>query len=668
MNKKPTLHITRKTLMQQFSQYTHGVHHLADNYRNDIQGLRAIAVILVFCSHADLAQFGGGFIGVDIFFVISGYVITMMLLRSENLSRPQNLYKFYISRLRRLLPALLFMLIMCSIAAYWIMPSLERGAQYSAAMSAAIWLSNFFFSMSDIGYFNYGAEDNLFLHTWSLGVETQIYLVWPFLLAFGIGEFSKAKVASQKRLLLVLVGVIFISFLACVAWSDSSAKYAFYMMPTRAWQFGVGALVAFYHTGKHVENNLPKIALNFLGIAGLVIIFTCALLYNKAMLYPGWLALFPTVGSALLLIAGFKNRSCWATQLISTKPMRWLGDLSYSIYLWHWPILFFYFYVGQFVSGINIFHVLLVTLVLAMISYYLIEKPLRHSSRLIQKPSEVLGLSFILFFGCILTIQYIKTVSASQLEATSEQAVQIRQMPEIYNKGCDDWYSSSILKPCEFGNPNAPHTAVLVGDSIAAQWFPALARYYEQRGWRLVVMTKSACPMVNQPFFYEPVNSIFHVCDTWRNSALEAIAKINPDTVIFGSSARYPFTQQEWWMGTKDVLHRLAPHAQNVRLFLGTPSLPFDGPSCLARKDWLQQYVFREDQACKVEMLHIDSWVWLQGVADDLPNVKIIDLNMLVCPNDICAAEINGVPVFRDSTHLNVDFVLSLTEKIAAVL
>ena len=166
---------------------------MENNYRFDIQGLRALAVLLVFFAHADWPLFSGGFIGVDVFFVISGYVITLLLLTEFNDNNTIVWHKFYARRLQRLLPALVFMILIISLISLIIIIPKEQLSQYGAAKSAAVWLSNMFFINSDINYFSTSASENLYLHTWSLGVEEQFYLLWPILMLIGLKYFNKVK-------------------------------------------------------------------------------------------------------------------------------------------------------------------------------------------------------------------------------------------------------------------------------------------------------------------------------------------------------------------------------------------------------------------------------------------------------------------------------------------
>ena len=213
------------------------------NYRTDIQGLRALAVLLVFFAHAGWTPFSGGFVGVDVFFVISGYVISQYLLKEYQLTQTLVLLNFYARRLQRLLPALVLMLITVAALSLLVLMPGEVDIQFHSAMNANFWVSNFFFHFSKLNYFGQGATESLFLHTWSLGVEEQFYLVWPIVLLFGLGGLNWQG-GREERLPAVMLLILAASLMLSMYWSQTSPSSAFYMMPSRIWQFALGGLVA----------------------------------------------------------------------------------------------------------------------------------------------------------------------------------------------------------------------------------------------------------------------------------------------------------------------------------------------------------------------------------------------------------------------------------------
>lgn len=641
-------------------------------YRSDVQGLRAIAVLLVFFSHAQWPLFLGGFVGVDIFFVISGYVITRVLLREYQKQKTILLHRFYARRLQRLLPALAFMLLVTTLVSLIVLTPSEQLFQYGTAISAALWLSNFYLIFSDISYFGQEAGDNLFLHTWSLGVEEQFYLIWPILILAGLGYFSR-KDNKVPRLAFILCLVLIVSLALSLFLSVTSAKQAFYLMPARAWQFASGALVAYWHSTKSFEQSLnPSTTIvNLVGVSGLGLILLSALWFDRATPYPNWQALIPTIGITLTLFAYRCNQVSHIERALSLQPLRWLGDISYSFYLWHWPILLFAGLLTPFYSGVNVLIALGATFAMASFSYYLIENPIRRNQRMLLAPKYVVGgaLTAMLLIGLSLSVLRWHSDNLN-LDPKQRQFVAIRhQVPVIYGYGCDEWYHSAQVRSCVVGNSHSKKKVVLIGDSVLMQWFPAIADLYASQDWQIVVLTKSSCPMVNRSFFYERIKSAYHVCDVWRERAVRTIVGLKPQVVIMGSASTYPFSKAEWQDGTRELFNQLLPYVGQIKLIAGTPRLGFDGPLCLARRDWLSKSLpDTYESTCSRELHSSESWSWLREVASEYSQVRFIDLSQDVCPASICSAKIHDTIVYRDNQHLTVDFVLAHKEMLGKQL
>jgi len=558
-----------------------------------------------------------------VFFVLSGYLITSLLRREYTDTGRIDFAAFYARRFKRLAPALIVMLVVTSLAALVFFPGYDQSKQAAAARSAALWISNLYFPFSNLGYFDEGAEKNLFLHTWSLGVEEQFYLVWPALVVAALRE-GKLRTA--------MLAIFGISLAVCLWSSYTQATWAFYMMPTRAWQFALGALV--------VGRTLPRWA----GWVGVAAIVGAAVSLTPAMTYPGALALIPAVGTALAL--------CSAPAFLSARPMQYLGRISYGWYLWHWPaILFGESLLFDWSEPLRRILMVAVSLVLAVVSYHLIENPIRLAT---LQPRKVLTASvtamFVLAAGATTWQHYWKEGEGG---ATFSRSI-------IYAQGCDDFYRDSKVKPCKFGDPKAEHVAVVIGDSIGLQWFPALQEIYTRPGWQLVVLTKSSCPMVDAPVFLHGIGRSFTECETWRPNAIAEVVRLDPEVLILGSSHTYQFTQEQWTDGTRRVLSAL-PSATRTIILRSTPVLPFNGPHCLGS--------FRAS-GCEAEVrdpVAEDVYRWI-GIAAKEHGAAQVNLNDLVCPHGMCKAKRDGMAVFQDRQHLNAAFVTSLTDEVAARL
>lgn len=636
-------------------------------YRGDIEGLRAIAVLLVVSAHAGLPGLAGGFVGVDVFFVLSGFLITGLLVREISTTGHLRFVDFYVRRLRRLLPALAVMLlVVCAFAALLLGPAEQRG-QADAAGAAALWLSNVHFAFTRLDYFSADTQTNLFLHTWSLGVEEQFYLVWPLLLIWLLPDRTFAKGVSRLKIGICVVMVV--SLALCVWFTYAVPALAFYMMPMRAWQFSAGAMtwLFFNRYGTH-DTWQPRyrwaMVMRGGGWAGLAMILAAGLAFNTRMPYPGAYALIPTLGAVGVLAAGSVVSFGGVGRLLSWRPMQALGRISYSWYLWHWPVLLLAAVVADSSAMSYRLLAIVVSLMLAMASYRWVEEPVRHQQRLLAH-----GRKTLLLAVAVMMLGNVSATHWDTLTSVRSDSPELRRFtraridsPVIYGMGCDDWYNSDEMKPCMFGAANAAHTVVLMGDSIAGQWFPAIARIFSNSDWRVLVLTKSSCPMVNAPFFYERIGREYGECDRWRDRSLTYLSTIKPDAVLISTVATNGFSEKEWVDGTASVLNRLSKASGHVFILRSTPYLPFNGPACLAvhqsRPKWLGS-----TSSCisALNDPHADMvFQWIQRATDSFPNVSTIDLSDEICPGQICSAERQGQIVFRDTQHLTASFAASL--------
>ena len=641
-------------------------------YRADIEGLRAVAILLVIACHARVPWLAGGFVGVDIFYVLSGYLITGLLVQEIRTTGGLRFANFYVRRLRRLLPALLLMLaVTCFLGRLLLAPDTQP-EQASAAAAAALWLSNFHFAFSNMGYFAPGPETNLFLHTWSLGVEEQFYLVWPLLMVLVMGAWGGAKRRPDARQLKWLFGAIFaVSLVLSLYWTWHAPHLAFYMMPSRAWQFALGALV-FLLVGSprwQPETHVPAMRwLPLGGWIGLAGILLAALTINGSMPYPGLLALLPAVGTALVLAAGGRDATTGAARVLSLRPMQAMGRVSYSWYLWHWPVLLLGATLLEAKDGWIRVALVLLSLLLATLSYRYFETPIRHNRALLEKPrlTVFVALAVMVLAGSFALRWHADALARMQTPEQLRYEAAHYDAPAIYHMDCDDWYHSATVHICAFGDPHATHTAIAIGDSVALQWFPAYVRIFGKPGWRLLVMTKSSCPMVDEPLFYPRIGREYTECSQWRNAALHDITIIKPDVVVLGSTL-YGFTKAQWITGTRRVLAEITPAAKQIFIMRATPRLPFDGPSCLTPRSALYRVLAGSSRCTAPAYNHYDAKVfdWLQGAITPYKNVEPIDMTDSVCPGGICHAELHGEIVFRDGEHMTATFAASLAPALA---
>lgn len=617
-------------------------------FRGDIEGLRAIAILLVLGAHFAIPGLAAGFIGVDVFFVISGYLITSILVREFSESGRINFPRFYANRLRRLFPALATMLIITSIVAYKVLPATQNLAQSKAAAMTSVWLSNVYFLFADVDYFSAETSTNAFLHTWSLAVEEQFYLFWPILLLLTFKLASAKYKKISLSIILVLVAVT--SGIACMVLANNWSAFAFYMMPTRAWQFAAGALI--WILSCNIDSS-RKIS-NIVGLVGLILLVLALTVIKSDSVYPGLLALLPTAAACSFLWAGGFSNSIIHRSL-SIAPLQWFGRISYSLYLWHWPVLI----LGEQLQPIrgvfsNTLLAFAISLLLAVATHHLIENPVRFGRFKRVKASYQIGV--VVCIMILLNSQFLRWNSHSQELLKSNQNEQFikatQDAPFFYKDGCDDWYQSDEVKPCRYGGDTAKKVAVLWGDSIGAQWFPTLIEMYDPKEWNIIILTKSSCPMVDQPFFYQRIGREYTECSSWRNKSIAWLSNQHIDALFIGSTASSPFTDEQWKDGTQGILKQLSK-IPKVYLIEANPTLHFNGPECLMQHS-ANQCSHVADNSGYEHVARI-----LKDTTQMFKNVHWIETASFVCPNNQCSAMQNKEIVFRDNQHLTATFAAS---------
>jgi peptidoglycan/LPS O-acetylase OafA/YrhL len=639
-------------------------HAVPFSYRPDLQGLRAIAVTLVVLAHAGVPIVAGGFVGVDVFFVLSGYLISGLIVREYEQTGHISFVRFYARRLKRLLPALALMLCITMAAASWPLSPEESRTQLASLPFATTWISNFYFAFREHGYFDELAERDLFLHTWSLGVEEQYYLAWPLLVLALLLATHRQRIVRPTSAALAILGCVFLASLGLsLHWLSTTPHAAFYLMPSRVWQFTLGAAIYVGLTSdisqdKGTSAFLDGMNRSLLLAFGLLLIVGSAVALPPNLAYPGLWALAPSLGGALVIAAGhgFQSRK----SPIAHPALVWIGDRSYSWYLWHWPILMLGFSLGFEGQPFSVFGLILLSLLAAILSYHLVELPFwkgkqSHLSHPQTLAAGLIGMGVVI----VISMQVLRSPPSTLVTPSTHTAQWRSDFPAIYFMSCDAWYHHARVEPCVFGPDDAPHTVVLIGDSIGVQWFSAVSIIFREPNWRTIVLTKSSCAMLDEEYVYPRAGGPYRVCTEWRNLAIDEIAKIQPDMVIIGSAATYGFSETQWVEGSARILARLSEAASKVIVIPGTPVLGFDGPGCLARNQSPEGQI--PPDVCTADSrtsMTRDVTNHLQRAAARYSNVHVLDLNDLVCPDDICRAfSHDGLAVFRDTQHLTDSFV-----------
>jgi peptidoglycan/LPS O-acetylase OafA/YrhL len=642
-------------------------------FRPDIEGLRGVAILLVVAYHAGVPGFTGGYVGVDVFFVLSGYLITWLLVREIEGTGRLDLTGFYARRARRLLPALALLLFATAVIGYFIYSPSEQHEFARSEFVTAGYVGNLYFAWQRTDYLGADAEMNPLMHTWSLSVEEQFYLFWPILiwLALRSGRRLDGSRTRHERLLWVVTVVLVISFALSVKLTHTLQPWAFYSSPARAWEFAVGGLAALLPIPIR-----PRIVRIF-GWFGFTALIYSALAFNGRTLFPGLAALIPVFGAAVILFAGAKDASAGLNRYLSATWLQGLGRLSYSWYLWHWPVLTFAAaWNGRLTLPARLGWLLL-SLGIAAVSYRFVENPIRRSRLLTSRPAYsivmAVGLTFLGLGVALAWRQVSIRALAVPVQARISKARQdVPNLPE----NCIASFLQTSVNECSFGNGGASSTIVLFGDSHAAQWFQAVNAVATTEGWRLVTFIKSACAPADISFVYPTLGRRYVECEQWREAALRQIKGMRPNLVIVTGSQWYAMssnvppavTSSDYLGGMKRTFGALNASGAHIVYLWDTPRLGFNIPDCLARAAW--QARLRRASSCAFDrQTSLDENVHrLDLQASSGFNVTPVDLTNYICPGNECEPEIGSIIVYRDANHITESFAMSLAPVLRGIL
>lgn len=519
--------------------------HRSIAFRPDIEGLRAVSIGLVLVFHASAWLLPGGYVGVDVFFVISGYLITTSLLAQHHsgASLGANLAQFWARRVRRLLPNALLVLLVTSLVAAWTLDdvSLARlGAEVGwSALDAANWL----FLRRSSDYLRWGEnEASVLLNYWSLAVEEQFYLVWPPILLL-LWRRRQAPAAQRRAALAVAALLALASFAYMLSLGRAALTAAFFASPPRAWELMAGVALALLLR----ERTQPLPGGPLWAMAGLLAIAASALGFSAATVHPGWATLLPVLGAAAVIGGLHARPEATPARWLGCAPMRAIGARSYSIYLWHWPVLALGALWWPAHGWLAQAALLLASLLLAEAAYRWVETPARRGWVPRLPAPRVVGVgvaaSLMLFATGAALVVGAETGVRRELLAGAPRGVpglpplrQVRaDLAEVYRNGCHrDFPHEAPAEGCRYGPADAP-AVLLFGDSHAAQWMPALQAAALARGMAVVSWTKSACPSADVTKWNPAMRGPYRECDRWREAVMQRLPVLQPALVVISN-------------------------------------------------------------------------------------------------------------------------------------
>ena len=643
------------------------------DFRPDIEGLRGLAVLLVVCFHGGLAWFSGGFIGVDVFFVLSGYLITGLLVAEFQRTSRIDLVRFYGRRAKRLLPAFALMLtVTLGVAAVIYGPD-ELLSTARAGRSAAVYLSNVFFGREAADYFAAGVKTNPFLHTWSLAVEEQFYLFWPLLVWMGL------RGRGSTTPLVWLLTVVSLASLGVCLWTTANTQtFAFYQLPARAWEFGLGGVAQLLSARLRL---LPRVAWRAVVLAGLAIVVGSASLIPEGPRFPGALALFPVCGTCLALMGGAALSREGGLRLIAAGPLPALGALSYSWYLWHWPFLVF---AAALFPTIGVGGKLLavgLSLGCAAAGYVLVENPIRYSRTFTIHPGRAIAMAAGIAVCTVGLSTSVVRYSGQLAQVPVLQrivAVARADISRIPRQRCTQATPSSAVITCNFGDTSSAIRVVLFGDSHAMQWFNSLEDISNLEHWELTTVVKSGCPVPSIDVPDQPPR-VVQACNTWRRGAFARIPILRAALVVVASSGGYlevtgrmnhgtGVTLDQWRSGAAASLAALSPSAAEI-LWVRDPPMPQgDVPTCVERSLRHGWYPGGDCAMPRADVLFPAAFEAVRAAARGLPNVSFVDLSDVLCGDTSCPVVRMGVLMYKDDSHLTGAFADSLARELETPL
>lgn len=640
-------------------------------FRRDIQGLRAIAVLAVIAFHAGL-PLPGGFVGVDIFFVISGYVITLMLKRQWDREGVVRYGSFYWRRFKRLMPALSLMVLVTLVVAVPVLPPF--GAHETAALTGAgaiLFLANFVIAATTGGYFDAPAEANPLLNTWSLSVEEQFYFVFP--LAIGVAWYLSRR--GRPALPLVVVGSMgLVSFGLAMAGAfdsglrDGSVWFGFYSPLTRAWEFAAGALLVLLI--RHRESIAS--ASTALGWAGVALLTASFLLITGQTPFPGPWTLLPVIGTMMLISAGGDGRNP-ITRMLGTYPMVKVGDWSYSLYLWHWPFIVFAAILWPDRTGVGVVAALL-AVIPALVSYHAVEQPLR-SLRVSSRPRKILLVAAVMgppllvasatWFGgsqkfwspSVSLASDAVTAWHAGMTARCGGAVPLSERP----KGSCTWNGQASGRPL-----------YLVGDSNADHFTEGVTAAGESLGRPVVVSTTNACPFVYAYVGREGIDPV--TCRRFVDETVKWLETQPKGDVLISNSGSYwsspdvamgstveglTYEEEEVRRVTESGLRGVSTeirdmgHSVLLMQEIPKPDQSLGDPNTCSLFRLVSDSCFRPFERDSVLERTERTREAIERAAT-VSGADVIDLMNTMCPDDYCRSYYEGVPLYRDPAHLSV--------------
>ena len=678
-------------------------------HRFDIEGLRAIAVIAVLLFHFGVPGTDGGYVGVDVFFVISGFLITALLLREKEATGTISLRDFYARRIRRLLPVSFFVVAITAVAGIiWLSPArLDDFAQEIVA--ATLFFPNMLFASRGANYLQSQLQPSPLQHFWSLAVEEQFYAIWPVLIVL----VTRGRTLVRQRVLLLVSAIVIGSFVMSVVFTPTQPSWSYFGLHTRAWELGIGALLAVLWPFFAGRAGLTR---SWIGWMGAALIVFSVLIFNGSTAFPGYLALLPVMGTALIIASGRTHAETTLHRfsihrVLAVQPLQYIGARSYALYVWHWPpLIIVEASRGDALTVLDRIWILVAVLIATEITHRFLENPVRRSQFLVQHTQLTLNIGAFLILGGVLAgaaAAYIQpnqstgvVITTPTLVTTTVPAVAtsttlatptgpppismvrdsapaavieglaISIAPDnlnpptnkadtdtniTYDNDCHQFFKETVKKDCIFGDLNGAITVALYGDSHAAQWFSPLNEIAVANKWRLIAITQGGCTPIELLIYNVQNGGVYRHCTPWRENAVQYMKDEGVDFVVTSQYVRYRdadtggiVSSRQWRVGYTELIHTLRASSMEPILFGDTPDIPGVPPECIAsNRRNVSQCVATLNRSTLVDVMDA-----LRKVAR-AENVSMIDPQRWLCHNNLCPVIVGNISVYRDDNHIS---------------
>jgi len=672
----------------------------AGGKRLDIEGLRAVAIIAVVVYHAVSRWLPGGFVGVDVFFVISGFLITGQIWREVATTGRLRLARFWSRRAKRLLPATMVVLLACSAATLGALAITQRSTFGGDITAAAVYLVNWRLAARAVNYAAEGTGLSPVQHFWSLAVEEQFYILWPLLVGLVVFVIARRVARRRGALVIVISLVVVVSLAWSVALTARDQPMAFFVTQTRLWELGIGALGAL---ALPLAAHLRAWLRTSMASVGAAMVLLANLVARESVAWPGYRALLPTVGTLAIVMAGSYPpgsglRPHPVARALSIKPMVWMGAMSYSWYLWHWPAIIWARAVWPEARGLFYLGISVGSLIPAYVTHKLVENPIRFAPIFSKKPAVALGVGALCTaVGAsaglvtyqwndwrapdIATLPTPSPIEPDLLQRDWAAILAQRSYPVIvpdptkaqddlplsYSNGCRQAYKDVEPVECLVGDLTSTTSIAVVGDSYMEHWEPAIDLAAQELGVQVVGYYKSGCPLTVAATLTEwGSGEIYPTCPDWGRAVVAKLVELDPAFVLTSHSSMLALSDPT------DIASERTPEAmaEGVTALwrqLEAAGIPIvvmgRNPNGSTGYDTIFECVAQNPKQLDKCTFEPNTKVarWQQDLVESFgPGASYFDLNSLICAPDACPAVIDGVLVYRAGSHLTATFAETL--------